>query len=73
MELDSTQRKIVDSLRDLRLPPGARILELGMGRGGHTIPLRAAYPEAWITGYDLAKCQIGGRPDRPSRKASRLT
>lgn len=62
MELNSTQRKIVDSLRDLSLPPGARILELGMGRGGHTIPLRAAYPEAWITGYDLAKFQVGGKP-----------
>ena len=62
MTIDSTQRTIIEALKTLNLPVDARILELGMGRGGHTKLIRNAYPDSWITGYDLFKMWIENKP-----------
>lgn len=61
--MDGTQKTIIEDLKMLNLPANARILELGMGRGGYTKLIRHAYPDSWIAGYNLFKIWMENKPD----------
>jgi len=55
-------------IRDLKIPPGARVLELGVGTG---LALRAYPPHCHVTGVDLAPDMLERAQERIDRKGWR--
>ena len=60
--------RIAAVIRDLRIPPGAKVLELGVGTG---LALRAYPPHCQVTGIDLAPDMLERAQDRIARKGWR--
>jgi phosphatidylethanolamine/phosphatidyl-N-methylethanolamine N-methyltransferase len=60
--------RIAAVIRDLRIPPGAKVLELGVGTG---LALRAYPPHCQVTGVDLAPDMLERAQERIARKGWR--
>ncbi len=60
--------RIAAVIRDLRIPPGAKVLELGVGTG---LALRAYPADCQVTGVDLAPDMLERAQERIERKGWR--
>lgn len=49
---------VVKTLRQRRIPPDARILDIGFGNGEIALAVARAFPEAHVTGIDLTEYNV---------------
>lgn len=59
------RRRILENVKSLQIPPGARVLEVGVGTG---LSLDSYPTHASITGVDLSEAMLAEAEDRLKRK-----